>query len=214
MTKLKYLAVEGVIGAGKTSLADIIAEEIKGMLILEKPEDNPFLQDFYNDRKRFAFQTQLYFLLSRFRQLEMFPQPDLFHKTIVSDYIFAKDRIFASINLDEREMRLYDKIVAILEPIVPLPDLVIYLQSTPERVMHNIRIRDRKYERELKLDYLMELNEAYNRYFWDYNASPLLVINADHIDFVNNKQRRRELLNEIKKPVQGTRYYNPSVSLL
>ena len=209
MEKRDYIALEGVIGAGKTSLAVVLAKQLNGLLVLEKPDDNPFLADFYRDRKRFAFQTQLFFLLSRFKQMENFPQPDLFHDVVISDYIFARDRIFASVNLDERELWLYDKMVSMLEPSIPRPDLVVYLQSSPERLMQNIRIRNREYEKGLTLDYLKELNEVYNRFFWDYRSTSLLIVNADHVDFVNDSRSFDELLAVIQCPIEGTQYYNP-----
>lgn len=206
-----YIAIEGVIGASKTNLAKLLAERLKANLLLEKPEENPFLTDFYRDRRRFAFQTQLFFLLSRFKQQEGFPQPDFFHKRVVADYLFAKDRIFASINLDEREFQLYEKVVALMESRIPPPGLVVYLQSSPQRLMNNIRIRNRAYEKQMSEDYLNELNEAYNRFFWNYDAAPLLLVNADNIDFVNDKQRLDDLINAIDRPIQGTQYYNPTV---
>ena len=144
-----YIAVEGVIGAGKTSLAEMLAERLHALLVLEQPDDNPFLTDFYKDRAKYAFQTQLFFLLSRYKQQEEFPQPDLFHKKVISDYIFHKDRIFASLNLDAREYRMYEKIVEIMEPRIPKPDLVVYLQSSPNRLLKNIRIRNRSYEKSI-----------------------------------------------------------------
>ncbi len=209
--ELYYIAVEGVIGAGKTSLAQILAQTMNGMLILEQHEENPFLEDFYHDPRRFAFQTQLYFLLSRFRQQEEFPHPDLFHQRVLSDYLFARDRIFATINLDERELRLYDMAAGVMEARAPTPDLVVYLQSSTRRLMHNIRIRNRSYEQNIPEEYIEELNEAYNRFFWSYNAAPLLMVNADNIDFVENERHLKELLEAIESPFQGTRYYNPMV---
>ena len=150
MQDIYYIAIEGVIGVGKTSLAKLLARQMNALTLLEEAEANPFLGDFYHDRERFAFQTQIFFLLSRFRQQEEFPHPDLFHKKVISDYIFAKDKIFASLNLSEEELQLYEKLVRVLEPRVPIPDLVVYLQASPERLMKNIRIRDRASEREME----------------------------------------------------------------
>ena len=206
-----YIAVEGVIGAGKTSLAEMLAERLHALLVLEQPDDNPFLTDFYKDRAKYAFQTQLFFLLSRYKQQEEFPQPDLFHKKVISDYIFHKDRIFASLNLDAREYRMYEKIVEIMEPRIPKPDLVVYLQSSPNRLLKNIRIRNRSYEKSISEEYIDELNEAYNRFFFNYRSTPLLVVNSEKIDFVKNEEHFDDLLKAILSPVQGTRYYNPVV---
>ena len=209
MKKLHYIAIEGVIGVGKTSLAKLLAEKMNALLLMEKPEENPFLQDFYRDRKRFAFQTQLFFLLSRFKQQEEFPHPDLFHRLVVSDYIFPKDRIFASVNLDEREFQLYEKVAGMLEAMVPVPDLVVYLQSSARRLLRNIHIRGRNYEAGITEEYIEELNETYNQFFLNYNSSPLLIVNSENIDFVENENHLRELISAIETPVQGTKYYNP-----
>ena len=206
-----YIAIEGVIGAGKTSLAELLAERLNAMLILEQPDENPFLKDFYLDRKKYAFQTQLFFLISRYKQQEEFPQPDLFHGKIVADYIFAKDKIFASINLDDREYRLYEKVVELMESRIPIPDLVIYLQCSPGRLMKNIRIRNRSYEKEMPEDYITELNEAYNRFFFNYRSTPLLVVNAEKLNFVDNKEHFEDLMQTLLEPVKGIKYYNPLV---
>jgi len=211
MQDLYYIAIEGVIGVGKTSLAKLLSKEMNALTILEEAEANPFLSDFYHDRERFAFQTQIFFLLSRFRQQEEFPQPDLFHKRVISDYIFAKDKIFASLNLSESELQLYEKLVRVLEPRVPVPDLVVYLQASPERLMNNIRIRDRASEREMDENYLRELSEIYNRFFMNYNSTPLLVINSEKLDFVNKEEHLKQLLEVLEEPIQGTRFYNPLV---
>jgi len=206
-----YIAIEGVIGAGKTSLARKLGEKLDAMLVLEQPEDNPFLTDFYQERKRYAFQTQLFFLLSRFKQQEEFPQPDLFHRRIVADYIFQKDKIFASINLEEREFLLYEKIVMLMEPQIAKPDVVVYLQSSSSRLMKNIRIRSRAYEKEMTEEYIEELNEAYNRFFFAYKATPLLVVNTERLDFVKKEEQFERLFQAIMSPEPGTRYYNPQV---
>ena len=210
MNQPYYIAVEGVIGAGKTSLAKLLGEQLNALLVLEQPEENPFLADFYKDRIRFAFQTQLFFLLSRFKQQEEFPQPDLFHRRVIADYIFHKDKIFASINLDEREFGLYEKVLAIMEPQIPKPDLVIYLQSSPQRLLKNICIRNRSYEKEIEEKYIVELTEAYNRFFFAYRATPLLVVNSEKIDFVNNEEHFSDLFKTITSPIQGIQYYNPA----
>ena len=177
-----YIIIEGTIGVGKTSLAKLLASEIDAKLILEEFEDNPFLPDFYKDSKRYAFQTQLFFLLSRYRQQLEFQQIDIFSKSIISDYMFMKDRIFAALNLDEKEMTLYNSIANILEKNIVYPDLIIFLQSETSRLMDNIKLRGRDYETNMDWNYIDSLNQMYNEYFFRYNKSPLLGFVAAIID--------------------------------
>ncbi len=207
--RLQYIAIEGVIGAGKTSLATLITERFGGRLLLEPHEENPFLPDFYRDPRHFAFSTQMFFLLSRYRQQQEIPQRDLFHELLIADYLFAKDRIFASLTLDERELSLYDKVARLLERDIPPPDLVIYLQSSTERLMANIRQRNRSYEKPMAESYIRDLNEAYNRFFFNFTATPLLVVNATAIDFVHNAQDFENLLAQLQRPISGVQYYSP-----
>ena len=204
-----YICIEGVIGAGKTSLAKMLGEWLNARVIYEKPEENPFLEDFYRDPQRYAFQTQLFFLLSRYRQQQDNVQPDLFHQTMIADYLFAKDRIFAHLNLEDRELFLYDRVASLLEKDILKPDLVVYLQSKHERLMANIKKRGRNYEKELSEDYIRSLNEAYNRFFFHYNKTPLLVVNSSLLDFVNIKEDFEELVNQIMRPHSGIEYYSP-----
>jgi len=206
---LQYIAIEGVIGAGKTSLAMKLADHFGGKALLEKHDENPFLKDFYENPRYFAFQTQLFFLLSRYRQQQEIPQRELFHDLLVADYIFAKDRIFASITLEDRELFLYDKIASLLEQDVPKPDLVLYLQSSTERLVANIRKRNRDYEKQIAEDYLKELNEAYNQFFFNYTDSPVLIINSTEIDFVGKEEDFEDLVEQALKPISGTQYYSP-----
>ncbi len=210
-TSIRSIAVEGVIGAGKTSLATLLSEEWEGRLVLEEPHKNPFLEDFYKDPRHWAFQVQLNFLFARYNQMLKATQLSLFESVLVSDYLFDKDRIFASLNLDERERVLYDRIAGFLEREIPAPDLVVYLQSSVDRLMQHIRIRNRSYERNMDREYIRSLSEAYNRFFLGYKRSPLLIVNANEIDFVNNPEHRRDLLRRIEQPVIGTMYYNPGV---
>ena len=210
MKKHYHITIEGSIGVGKTSLAKLLSEEINAKLILEEFEENPFLSEFYKDSKRYAFQTQLFFLLSRYRQQDEFKQTNIFTKSIVSDYMFMKDRIFAALNLDDKEMTLYNSIANILEQNIVYPDLIIFLQSETERLMGNIRQRGRDYERSIDWNYIDSLNQMYNEYFFRYDKSPLLIINTNDIDFVKNKSDLDEILSIIRKPIQGTKYYNPS----
>ena len=213
MKKAYHIAIEGTIGVGKTSLAKILSNRLDSKLILEEFEDNPFLSDFYKDSKRYAFQTQLFFLLSRFRQQIEFKQIDIFTKSIISDYMFIKDRIFASLTLDEKEMTLYDNISKILEKEIIYPDLVLFLQSDTDRLMQNINSRGRTYETTISWSYIDSLNQIYNEYFFRYDKSPLLIINTNDIDFVNDKNDLEEILSIIQKPIYGTKYYNPNKSL-
>ena len=208
--RLQYIAIEGVIGAGKTSLATLITERFGGRLLLEPHDENPFLPDFYRDPRHFAFSTQMFFLLSRYRQQQEIPQRDLFHELLIADYLFAKDRIFASLTLDERELSLYDKVARLLERDIPPPDLVVYLQSSTERLMTNIRQRNRSYEKPMAESYSRDLNEAYNRFFFNYTATPLLVVNATEIDFVHNAQDFESLLAQLHRPISGVQYYSPA----
>ena len=208
-----YVAIEGCIGVGKTSLAKLLSERLAAKLILEKFEDNPFLPDFYQNPERYAFQTQLFFLLSRYRQQLDLQQTDLFHKCIVSDYIFAKDRLFATLNLNEKEISLYDNVASLLEKNITFPNLEIFLQSNTERLMENIRKRGRNYEKQMDWKYIDSLNQVYNEYFFRYDKSPLMIINTNNIDFVNNKNDLEEILTFIRKPIQGVKYFNPVKSL-
>ncbi len=207
---IRYIVIEGVIGVGKTSLARILAQRFRGMLVLEEFEQNPFLSRFYEDRKRWAFQTQLSFLASRFRQQQTLMKPDLFHSLVVADYSFDKDRIFAHLNLDGDEIQLYETLFKLMQPSTPTPDLVVYLQSTPERLMKNIRLRARSFEKPMEQEYITALNEAYNYYFFRYNQSPLLIVNAERIDFVNQSQDLEQLVEQIRTLRHpGTTYFNP-----
>ena len=207
---LEYIVIEGVIGAGKTTLARLMAERFEAKLVLEKFEDNPFLERFYEDRARWAFQTQLAFLASRFRQQKALRTRDLFHHAVISDYTFDKDRIFAHHNLEGDELQLYETLFGLMEPITPTPDLVVYLQSTPERLMQNIEQRGRPYEADMDRSYIEALHEAYNYYFFRYTKSPLLIVNAAEIDFVENQEELDELVRYIAAMEHhGTTYVNP-----
>lgn len=202
-----YIAIEGVIGVGKTSLAKILSNKLNSRLTLEKFEENPFLSDFYGDRQRYAFQTQLFFLLSRYKQQLEFAQTDVFHRSIVTDYIFAKDRLFAYINLDEKELHLYDQLYSILAKEINKPDLVIYLQADTERLLKNIDMRGRSYEKGMDKNYIESLNQFYNQFFFHYNDTPLLIINTTEIDFVNKQEDLEEIMKYIQQPPLGTKYY-------
>ena len=205
----RYIVVEGVIGVGKTSLCRLLAESLSARLNLESLEDNPFLPRFYEDRQANAFVTQMFFLLSRYRQQMKLAQGDLFSGRLVSDYLFAKDRIFANLNLDDDELRLYEHMAELLETRIPRPDLVIYLQASSELLMERIRSRGRAYEKQMEPAYIQALNEAYNYYFFHYEETPLLVVNCNEIDFVRNRLHFEDLLLRCKSAFTGTQYYVP-----
>ncbi len=207
---VNYLCVEGVIGVGKTSFCTLLGHKFAARLILETAEENPFLRKFYDDRRALAFQTQLWFLLSRFRQLtEAVAQQDLFHPVTVGDYFFEKDRIFASINLEPEEFALYDQVASVMAGRTPQPDLVIYLQASTDILLRRIECRGRPYEFNIDPHYIAALNEAYNRFFFHYSASPLLIINTDEIDFVNVAGDFDDLVEQIAKTKSGTNFYRP-----
>ena len=213
MKKLYYVAIEGVIGVGKTSLAGLLEERLNAKLVLEKFDENPVLSDFYIDPERYAFQTQLFFLLSRYRQQQELRQINVFHNLIISDYMFVKDRLFASLNLDEKEMSLYDSIAKILEKNIINPDLVIYLQADTQRLMERIVMRDREFEKNMSPDYIEGLNQIYNEYFFRFQDCPLLIINTNDIDFVHNEEDLEEVISYIRQPVSGTKFFNPATDL-
>ncbi|UCD70924.1 MAG: deoxynucleoside kinase [Syntrophobacterales bacterium] len=201
--------IEGPIGVGKTSLAKRLSPPFKARCILEAPEDNPFLHKFYRDRKKYAFQTQLFFLLNRYQQQREIRQIDLFNQVTITDYLFTKDRIFAYLNLDENELALYERVFALLNGRIPTPDLVIFLQAKPETLLARIRVRDIEYEREIDIEYLRALNQAYNTYFFHYEESPLLVVDTSEIDFVNKEEDLENLIRETRSMRRGTWYYKP-----
>ena len=209
MRNLYYIAIEGPIGVGKTSLAQLLCKELGARLVLEDFEDNPFLPDFYNDPERFGFQTQLFFLLQRYRQQQDLRQVDLFQKLLITDYMFVKDRLFASLNLDDKEMHLYDTVASLLERNIIKPDLVIYLQADTDILMKNIEKRGRNMERNITWEYIDALNQVYTEYFFRYQDTPLVIINTNNIDFVENENDLKEVINYIRQPVSGTKFFNP-----
>lgn len=208
-TPPRYIVVEGPIGVGKTSLVDLLSERLGARKLLEVAEDNPFLPNFYKDPRRYAFQTQLWFLLNRFRQQQDLLQFDLFRQTLVADYLFAKDKIFAYLTLEDHELSLYERVQALLQVRVPTPDLVIFLQASTEALVQRLAIRGKAYEREIDRKYLAELNEAYTHFFFHYAASPLLVVNTSDIDFVNRREDFEDLIKKIGETRAGMHYYVP-----
>jgi len=211
-SELKHIAVEGVIGAGKTTLARMLGEKLSAKIVYEKFEENPFLPKFYEDADRYAFQTQIFFLLNRYKQQQELIQHDLFHRFLVTDYVFEKDKIFAYLNLEDDELKLYENVLTAIEHSIPTPDLVVYLQCNVNRLMNNIRQRGREIERNMSEQYIRDLNEAYNYFFFRYKSAPLLIVNATQIDFVRNKNEFDDLLNEIFRPNKApVEYYNPTI---
>lgn len=203
-----YVAVDGPIGVGKTTLVEMLARRYEGVKILEDA-DNPFLGDFYQDRPGAAFQTELYFLLSRYKQQQEISQRELFDRFLVSDYTFQKNRIFAYLNLSDDELMLFDKLYALLEPQIPVPDLVIYLVADTATCMERIRRRARNVEKTMAEEYIAELIDAYNHYYHYYDRSPLLVVDTRHLNFPQRPEDFDELLHRLAKPIRGTEYFQP-----
>lgn len=197
------------MGVGKTSLAGKLAEKLSVHPLLEQTEDNPFLDKFYRNPKRYSFQIQIFFLLRRYQHSIEINQMDLFRRTIITDYLFDKDRIFARNNLDDHEFWLYDQLFQLLKARLTPPDLVIFLQAKTEVLMARIKNRNRDYERPINFKYLDQINQAFNSFFFNYSDSPLLVINASNIDFVNIPEDFEDLVSHIKATQSGTHYYNP-----
>lgn len=202
----RYIAIEGVIGVGKTTLSRRLSKSLTASLVLEVVEENPFLARFYDDPHAYAFQTQLFFLLSRYRQQLELSQRDLFTESVVADYLFAKDQIFATINLGEEELALYRTIVPLLEARLVRPDLVVYLQATTDVLLERIKRRGRSFERDISREYLETLSEAYNHYFFHYDDTPLLIVNTNEMNFVTNEADYSRLVRMISEHTAGTRY--------
>jgi deoxyadenosine/deoxycytidine kinase len=205
----RYIVVEGPIGVGKSSLTNIVAERFNARRVMEVVEENPFLASFYGDRAKYAFQTQMFFLLSRFKQQQELFQQDLFAEVTVSDYLFAKDRIFAALTLDENELGLYERVFEALGPRVTKPDLVIYLQARMDVLLTRIKKRAREFERKFDSAYLESLCRSYNDFFFHYTDTPLLVVNTSDIDFVNNPEDLENLMQVIRQTRKGTVHYQP-----
>jgi len=202
-----YIAIEGVIGVGKTTLATLMSDRLGAQLQLEEVEDNPFLEKFYADMRGYAFQTQIFFLLSRYRQQMELTQASLFQQKVVSDYIFAKDRIFAYLNLNDDELALYERLVKILEEDIAKPDIVVYLQASTEVLMERIRKRGRPYEKNMPQDYIETLNKAYNHFFFHYDDTPLLMVNTDSLNLPRSESELTKLMAVINTHDKGTLYY-------
>jgi len=184
--KYRYIVVEGPIGAGKTSLARVMSERLGGRSLLEEPDANPFLPGFYQDRARYALPAQLYFLFQRAAQMRALTQPDLFHGVTVADFMIDKDALFARLTLNDDEFSLYEKVWAQLKPQTPVPDLVIYLQASPETLIERVKRRGVAYERDIPDEYLARLAEAYAQFFYHYEAAPVLIVNSENLNFVDS----------------------------
>jgi deoxyadenosine/deoxycytidine kinase len=204
----RHIAVEGPIGVGKTSLVQLLADRYESVMVLEDIT-NPFLASFYEGREGAAFQVQIYFLLSRFQQQREIAQMHLFQRLVLADYTFPKDRIFAYLNLDDADLKVYEKLYPVLEAEVAKPDLVIYMQASVPTLLERVRRRARDYEKEIDPGYLERLSEAYSYYFFHYRETPLLVINTDDIDFVNKPADFDALVDQIVKCRRGTQIYVP-----
>jgi deoxyguanosine kinase len=207
--KLRHVAIDGPIGVGKTPLVEQLARRFHGTQILEDV-DNPFLAEFYKKKRGSAFQTQLFSLLSRYQQQREIAQIDLFTTLVVADYHFAKDKLFACLNLDDSELLIYDRLFTLLSETVPKPDLVIYLQGSLETCMRRIKKRSRSIEKGITPEYLAQLIEAYNYYFYHYEETPLLVVDCNEIDFVNRPADFDDLVAQIQKAKRGVQYYVPA----
>ena len=209
MERPRYIAVEGPVGAGKTALAQALAERVGARLVAEVSDENPFLRGFHSDRKKHAFQAQLFFLLSRFQQQQALFQQDLFSRSTVAEYLFARDRIFASLVLSPDELALYDRVYEMLGPRVVKPDLVVYLQARTDVLLARVRRRGREYERSIDGPWLEALAKAYNDFFFHYDETPLLVVNASDVDLEGNTEDLEALLAVIRKHRKGTQLYVP-----
>jgi deoxyadenosine/deoxycytidine kinase len=214
MSESRYIAIEGPIGVGKTSLARRLAESLEAEILLEEAEANPFLERFYQDPRGAALPTQLFFLFQRARQIEELRQADIFSDTRISDFLIEKDRLFAEVNLDRHELMLYDKIYESLNVDAPAPDLVVYLQAPVDTLLFRVAQRGISYERRIGRRYLERLAEAYARFFHAYDASPLLIVNAATIDPIHNEHHYQVLLDEISRSRNGRHFFNPVATAL
>jgi deoxyadenosine/deoxycytidine kinase len=213
-TPHRFVVVEGPIGVGKTSLARRLAKSFGSELVLEQGDENPFLERFYRNPRAAAFQTQLYFLFQRARQMQELRQADLFERVRVSDYLLDKDRLFARLTLDDEEFALYDQVYARLAIDAPVPDLIVYLQAPVDVLLERIARRGIQYEQAIERRYLERLVESYSRFFLEFDAAPVLIVNAAEIDLVGSDVDYAGLLAEVTRARRGRHYFNPLKSLL
>ena len=206
--KYRHIVIEGPIGVGKTSLTKLLAARFEADLLLELPQDNPFLEKFYQNPDRYALQTQIFFLFQRIEQLREINQGDLFETKLVSDFLLEKDSMFASLTLDEDELRLYQQIYSQLKPQTAKADLVIYLQASPETLLERVQKRGHSYESTITLDYLKELSDAYSEFFYHYDDAPLMIVNTDHLNPVDHSEDFELLLNQIENMKGRREFFN------
>lgn len=204
-----YIAIEGPIGVGKTSLARALAKELNARLVLEGVEDNPFLARFYENPDQYALPVQLYFLLTRYSQQRDLAQQDLFAQATVADYLFGKDRIFAALNLAPDELALYDNVYRLLDAQMPRPDLVVYIRANVEVLIERLRKRNRDFERHIGLKYLERVSAAFRDFFFYYDETPLLVVDTTELDFVEDSADLKDLIREIDNAGKGVQYFVP-----
>jgi deoxyadenosine/deoxycytidine kinase len=209
VTALHHIAVEGAIGVGKTTVVDRLASLLEAKKVIEDWSSNPFLRPFYDSRPGAAFQAELFFLLSRYRQQQELVQRQLFTQATLVDYVFERSRLFAYLNLDDSELLIFDKLYSLLSESVPRPDLIVYLQAPTEVLMRRVKARGRPEESQLSEEYLAEVNRAYNHYFFHYTATPLLVVNTEDVDFARSEDDVSDLLKQIRAMGKGTQYYVP-----
>jgi deoxyadenosine/deoxycytidine kinase len=214
MNESRYIAIEGPIGVGKTALAKRLAESLGADLVLEEVDENPFLERFYRDGRSAALPAQMFFLFARARQIEELRQPDLFSSVRISDYLFTRDRLFAELNLDAEELKLYDQIVDNLDVDAPVPDLVIYLQASVDALLRRLVRRNSNMDRFVERAYLERLTDAYARFFHEYDDGPLLIVNASQIDPVNNDADYEQLFQQIERTTGGRHFFNPVAAAL
>jgi len=207
--KYSFIAIDGIIGTGKTQLTKLLSQKFNALPIYEEYANNPFLEQFYANPQQYALSAQLYFLINRYQQLATVVQKDLFYPYTIADYTFAKNTIFASITLNERELTLFYKIKDLIEPDIPIPDLVIFLQADIQIILERIKRRGIPFERSITEQYLKLLSEAYNQYFFHYSASPIMIINVDNLVFTEDSLDFLWLTEELYKPIFGINYLNP-----
>ncbi|MGB5332759.1 MAG: deoxynucleoside kinase [Woeseiaceae bacterium] len=210
----RYIAIEGAIGVGKTALARRLADSLSADLVLEEVDENPFLERFYRDGRSAALPAQMFFLFSRARQIEDLRQSDLFSSVRISDYLFTRDRLFAELNLDPEELKLYDQITENLAVDAPIPDLVIYLQASVDAIMSRLAQRNSLYDRFVDRNYVEKLTDAYSRFFHAYDDGPLLIVNASQIDPINNDDDYEQLFRQIERTTGGRHFFNPVAAAL